>query len=132
MARIDKIPPGSSFRAKLAVAWPASDKGKVYGVGLNASGKVVKGAGTTGILGIYCPSGARAADEVIDVMRDGSELADFNFLNDGTTATIAATKYYAIPADGLITATATSNTFIGHTVEKDGFNRLIVNARAVA
>lgn len=129
MARIDKIPPGSSFRAKLAVAWPAADAGKVYGVGLNASGKVVKGAGATGILGIYCPTGARAADEVIDVMKAGTELADFNFLNDGTTATIAATKYYGIPADGLITATSAGNTLIGHTVEKDGFNRLVVEAR---
>jgi hypothetical protein len=129
VARIDKIPPGSSFRAKLAVAWPSSDKGKVYGVGLNASGKVVKGAGATGILGIYCPNGALAADEVIDVMKAGSELADFNFLNDGTTATIAATKYYGIPADGLITATSAGNTLIGHTVEKDGFNRLVIDAK---
>ena len=131
MARIDKIPPGSSFRAKVAVAWPSSDKGKVYAVGLNASGKVVKGAGASGILGIYCPTGALAADEVIDVMKEGSELADFNFLNDGTTATIAATKYYGVPADGSITATASGNTLIGITVEKDGFNRLI-NACRVA
>jgi hypothetical protein len=129
VARIDKIPQGSSFRAKLAVAWPASDKGKVYGVGLNASGKVVKGAGATGILGIYCPTGALAADDVIDVMKEGAELSDFNFLNDGTTATIAATKYYSVPADGSITATSTSNTLIGMTVEKDGFNRLVVAAR---
>ncbi len=129
MARIDKIPPGSSFRAKLAVAWPSSDAGKTYGVGLNASGKVVKGAGATGILGVYTPSGAMPADYTIDVMKAGAEIADFNFLNDGTTATIAATKYYAIPADGMITATSTSNTLVGHTVEKDGFNRLIVEAR---
>lgn len=129
MARIDKIPQGSSFRAKLAVAWPASDAGKVFGVGLNASGKVVKGAGATGVLGVYCSSGARAADEVIDVMKAGAELADFRFLNDGTTATIAATKYYAVPADGTITATSTSNTLIGHTVERDGFDRLIIDAK---
>jgi hypothetical protein len=130
VARIDKIPQGSSFRAKLAVAWPASDKGKVYAVGLNASGKVVKGAGATGILGVYCTSGARDADEVVDVIKDGGELADFRFLNDGTTATIAGTKYYGVPADGSITATASGNTLIGFTVERDGFDRLVINARA--
>ncbi len=129
MARIDKIPAGSSFRAKLAVAWPSSDAGKVYAVGLNSSGKVVKGAGATGILGVYCPSGAMPAEYVIDVMKAGSEIADFNFLNAGTTATIAATKYYGVPADGLISATSSGNTLLGHTVEKDGFNRLVVEAR---
>lgn len=129
-ARIDKYDPISGgFRAALAAAWTSSDIGKVYGVGLDTNGKVVKGAGNTGIQGVVCISKAMAAGDIVDVMTNG-ELADVAYLNDGSTATTAGTLYYADVTTGAITATATANKKIGFLGPKDGRDRLIVRVPA--
>lgn len=125
VSRIDKYEPmGGGFRAPLNAAIPLADVGKIIGVSLNGSGKVVYGAAAAaGIKGVINPVHAMGAGEIIDVMTDG-EIVECT-LNDGTTALTAGTDYYATATAGTggITATATSNQYIGHTVEND---RLIV------
>lgn len=125
MSRIDKYEPmGGGFRALLNAAIPSTDVGKIIGVSLNGTGKVVYGgAAPINIKGVICPVRAMAAGEVIDVMTDG-EMVDCT-LNDGTTALTAGTDYYATATalSGALTATSTTNQYIGHTVEA---SRLIV------
>lgn len=124
MSRIDKYEPmGGGFRAPLNAAIAGTDVGKIIGVSLNGSGKVVYGAAAAiGIKGVICPNKAMAAGDIIDVMTDG-ELVDAT-LNNGSALT-AGTDYYATATAGTgdITATLTSNQYIGHTVEA---TRLIV------
>ena len=78
MSRFDKYDPVSGgFRAPLnAAISSASDVGKIQGVSINASGKVVIGAtAETGIVGVICPVRLMAVNEVIDVMTHG-EIVD--------------------------------------------------------
>jgi hypothetical protein len=127
-ARYDKYDPISGgFRAPLnaAMAYTPSneatnDVGKVWAVGLTASGRVVKGAGATGVIGVLVVNQAMAAGETVDVMTAG-EIADFT-LHDGNAAA-AGTVYYGVPGDGTLSSTATSNVRLGHTVEA---SRLVV------
>lgn len=131
-ARYDKYDPISGgFRAQLAAAWTSSDVGKVWAVGLNTSGKVVKGAGNSGVLGVLIIHEAKAINDTVDVMTAG-ELADFAFLNDGVTATIAGTAYYGDVTTGAITATATANKKLGTMIEKDGRDRFLVRVAPAA
>lgn len=120
MPRFDKYEPRvGGFRAPLFAATVAGDPGKVWAVGLDASGRVVKGAGVTGIVGVICPVRAMAAGEVIDVMTDG-EIADFTLQNGAAAA--AGTRYFGVAADGTWSTTNTG-TRLGWTVEA---TRLIV------
>lgn len=122
MARYDKYNPISGgFRAKLAGAWSSSDVGKIFGVGLDTSGRVVKGAGNTGIVGVVVVNRAMAAGDVVDVMQHG-EIVDAT-MSDGTTALTAGTPYYFVVATGLLSATATAQPKVGFTVET---TRLVV------
>jgi hypothetical protein len=125
-AHYDKYEPRvGGFRALSAIAWVFSateatnDLGKVWGVGLDATGKVVKGAGVTGILGVVVLREAKAIGDVIDVMTDG-EITDFT-LQTGAAAA-AGTRYFGIAASGDFAVTATG-TRLGWTVEAD---RLVV------
>jgi len=125
LSRFDKVDPyGGSFRAKLAVALAytplvigTNDVGKVWAVGMDASGNIVKGAGASGIVGVICAVRAMAIGEPIDVMVDG-EIADFA-LQAGTAAA-AGTRYYGVAADGTYAVTATG-TPLGFTVEASRF-----------
>lgn len=120
MSRFDKYDPkDGGFRAPLNAATVAGDVGKVWAVGLNGSGRVVKGAGATGIIGVICPVRAMNAMEPIDVMTDG-EIVEF-MLQAGTAAA-AGTRYYGVAASGDYNTTATG-TPLGHTVEA---GRLVV------
>lgn len=133
MPRFDKYGPHTGgFRAPLNAALTAATDftggtlaggGKVWAVGLSA-GKVVKGAGSTGILGVICPVRPMAANEMIDVMTAG-EIADF-LLQNGSAAA-AGTKYFGVAADGTFNTTA-SGTLLGWTVEA---GRLVVRAVGV-
>lgn len=116
MARYDKYDPISGgFRAALAANWLSGDLEVPIGVGLNTSGQVVKGGGNTGVIGVICLTKLRNAGDIVDVMTDG-EIVEVASLTAGTA-------YYAVPASGALSATATANKRIGHTVEAD---RLIV------
>lgn len=121
MARFDKYDPISGgFRASLAAAYTGSDT--PIGVGLNSSGRVVPGAGVTGILGVIVQPADKAALDVIDVM-DGGDIVEF--------AGAAGTIYCADTTTGAITATAPSatKTKVGHTVEA---TRLVVRTAGLA
>ena len=124
MSRFDKYSPvDGGFRAPLNAAVPSGDVGKIIGVSLNGTGKVVYGAAAAvGIKGVICPVKAMNAGDPIDVMTDGEIV--MATLNNGSALT-AGTDYYATASagNGDITATTTSNQYIGHTVEA---TRLIV------
>lgn len=116
MARYDKYDPISGgFRAPLAAAWgTAEGLATVFGVGLDANGRVVKGAGNTGVLGVLVVDSAKAAGDIVDVMTDG-EIVD--------VALAAGTVYFA--ATGGAVSTTNTGTRVGHTVEA---KRLVVRA----
>jgi hypothetical protein len=119
--RIDKYKTG--FRAQSAIAWVFSategsnDLGKMWCVGLDANGKVVKGAGVTGIVGVVVLQQAKAIGDVIDVLENG-ELVDFT-LQAGTAAA-AGTRYFGVAASGDFSTTNTG-TRMGWTVEAGRF-----------
>lgn len=119
MARIDKYEPlTGGHRAPLAAAWPSGDLAKVVPVGLDANGRVVKGAGQTGVIGVVVLTQVKNAGDIVDVMQDG-ECVEM-------TGLAAGTRYYG-DAAGAIT-TVNTDTPIGWTVEA---TRLVVRlARA--
>lgn len=123
MARYDKYDPISGgFRAPLAADW-AGALGAPVAVGLDASGRVVPGAGNTGILGVTIVEGqvrsdgtrfaTKRAGDIVDVMTDG-EIVD----NTGLTA---GTVYFGVAASGVVAGAG--DTRLGHTVEAQ---RLVV------
>ncbi len=118
MARIDKSnPEAGTTRAPLAAAYTGA--AAPLGVGLDVNGRVVAGAGNSGIIGVICIPTDRNAGEIIDVMRNG-ELVEF--------AGVAGTAYAANTTTGVISSAAASATeiSIGHTVEA---TRLVVFSR---
>lgn len=126
MPRFDKYGPFvGGFRAKLFAATVAStDIGKMWAVGLDVNGLVVKGAGVTGILGVIVPVRNMAALEPIDVMTSG-EVADFTLQNGAAAA--AGTRYFGVAADGTFSTVATG-TPLGWTVEA---SRLVVRVNRI-
>lgn len=125
MARFDKYEPHvGGFRARLEAKWLLADVGVILGVGLNASGRVVKGAAATGVLGVLALGKVRNAQHVVDVMTSG-EIVDCVGLTAGTV-------YYVNAATGVLETTApaigVNKVRIGHTVEAD---RLIVRVETV-
>jgi len=131
MARYDKYDPISGgFRAALAADWDDADCGDPFAVGLDSSGRVVKGAGQTGIVGVLVVDGQvsgtgtrvsnKFAGDIVDVMTAG-EIVEAT--SSTGTALVAGTAYYGVPADGTLSATATANKKIGFTVALD---RLVV------
>lgn len=127
MARIDKTESAIGvFRANLAADYAGSET--PVAVGLDSSGRVVPGAGQTGIVGVLCrpPLNLQAplmpykAGSPVDVMTFG-ELVEF--------AGAAGTKYTANTTTGVISSAAASGTqiAIGWTAEA---TRLIVRVAA--
>ena len=121
--RIDKSDPYSGTnRARLAANWLAADIGVIVGVGLDANGRIVKGAGNTGVIGVLVLSKVRNAGEAVDILKRGEVVGGAEVIVG--TAAVAGTSY-AISAAGVITATAAGvRGSLGHTVEID---RLIVD-----
>jgi hypothetical protein len=129
LARYDKYDPISGgFRAPLAADFTTpANFGKVYAVGLNASGQVTIGAiaADPGCVGLLVLTSARYAGDVVDVMTHG-EIVDLNLttpFDNFAAAPVAGKKYYGVAADGTIGTTATGNYAVGWTVES---KRLIV------
>lgn len=126
MARYDKYDPISGgFRALLAEDFPKEDLNKVIGMGLDASGHAVKGAGTSGVRGVMILTKAKKAGDVVDVMTQG-DIVD---LHEGDAALVptAGTLYYASATDGAVSTTASTN-LVGSTVEAQ---RLVVRFQTV-
>lgn len=130
MAHYDKYEPyAGGTRALLAADWDADDLHKVVAVGLDANGRVVKGKGASGILGVLVLNKLKKADQVVDIMTDG-DISDFKPYNaadsvEGTSA--PGTKFYAAD-DGSINTTNTG-VYVGMTIEID---RLVVRVQAGA
>jgi hypothetical protein len=113
LARYDKYDPISGGYRALAgeVFGPG-----IWGVRINASGKMIKSGAANGVDGVFCNPGPLDVpiNEPIDVMTRG-QVVEFS-------GGIAGTDYYADVA-GAITATVGTNVKIGVTVEAD---RLII------
>jgi len=128
MARYDKYEPMSGgFRAPLAADWLPADLNKVIGVGLNATGQVVKGAGNTGVIGALVLSKVVRAGKVVDVMQDG-ECVDMDVNHAGI---VAGTKYYFDAAGALVAgapAAGVNGVLAGWTVEA---TRLVCRVKPV-
>jgi hypothetical protein len=112
--RYDKYEPfAGGFRAPLLAAVVSANGFVAYGVGLDSSGRVVLGAGNTGVIGLFIAHGAKAAGDFVDVMTDG-EAVDFTGLTAGTV-------YYANGTTGALETSApaagANKTRIGQTVE---------------
>lgn len=127
IARIDKTESAIGvFRAPLAGDYAGSET--PVGVGLDVNGRVVIGAGISGIVGLLvrpplnlqAPLMPYKAGSMIDVLTTG-ELVEF--------AGVAGTRYTVDSATGVVSATAASPTQIavGWTVEA---TRLIVRIAA--
>lgn len=116
MSNYDKYDPkAGGFRAPLHADWLVEDLKKVVGVGLNASGNLVKGAGNSGLVGVIVLTEALKAGDIVDPMTAG-EIVDF--------PGVAGTVYYADPATGEVNATsAAGKVRVGHTVKA---KRLVV------
>lgn len=116
MARIDKTDSAVGVvRAALAADVDESDYGKIIGVGINAQGRLVKGAGTSGVIGVIIPDRTR---------RKAGNVTDIFVLGDVVEAEglTAGTKYYADATTGVLSTTDTG-TYVGFTVEAD---RLVI------
>lgn len=111
MARVDKTDSAVGVvRAKIAADFAQADWDKVIPVGLDAQGRVVKGAGQTGIIGVVIPGRTcYRAGQIADIFK----LADI-VENVGLTA---GTKYYGSAAGAL--TTVNTDTYVGFTVEAD-------------
>lgn len=95
-------------RAVLEEDWKVEDLKKVIGVGFNASGNLVVGEGTTGLVGVLVLTEAWKAGDTVDPMQHG-EIVDFMPSTPGT-------KYYADPVTGVVNATAGAGKhFVGYT-----------------
>ena len=117
MARYDKYDGKvGGFRAPLAADWGAERVGVPTGVGLDANGRIVPGAGNTGVKGVLVIDYPMNAGDIVDTMTDG-EIVDCEDLAAGTS-------YFAAAADGAVSTTDT-DTYVGHTVEAQ---RLVVRA----
>ncbi len=126
ISRIDKVS-RSTHRAPLNFEVTSAMVGDVIGVGINTSGRVVAGAGAAaiGVCGVICPTEPMAVGAMIDVCQDGTEIADFDTLADGSTAATNGTQYYASTSTGAVSTTNTGAP-VGYTVETNGSRRLIV------
>jgi hypothetical protein len=116
MARIDKTDSAISVvRAPIETDFVEADWDTIVPVGINASGRVVKGAGQSGVIGIVIPGRTvHRAGQIADIFGNGSEAVECAGLAAGT-------KYYS-DAAGVVSTTNTG-TYIGFTVESD---RLVI------
>jgi hypothetical protein len=124
--RYDKYQPEvGNHRAALAAAWVAANVNRAFGVGLDTNGKVVVGAGNTGIIGIVILSKAKPAGTTVDIMKFG-ECVEADVYGPTNTASgfTAGTKVYADNVTGALSLVATGATLVGHTAEA---SRLIVS-----
>lgn len=111
MARIDKTDSAVGVvRAPINADFAQADWDKPIPVGINSTGKVVKGAGQTGVIGIVIPGRTvYRAGQIADIFKLG-DIVECDGLAAGT-------KYYS-DAAGVVSTTNTG-TYLGFTVEAD-------------
>lgn len=136
MARYDKYDPiTGGFRVAVAADFPDANLGKLYGVGLDSTGKLVIGSGQTGIIGVLVVTqkpgrvGPTKEVSVLDVMRQGC-ITDFGPTSGvpGQDFGVAGTAYYSDAAGNISSTWAAGSFYVGTTVEPD---RLEVNVNPV-
>lgn len=112
--RIDKYDPKvGGFRAPLAADRAATATGGAngIGVGLDVNGRVVPGAGVTGIKGILVLTQDKKAGDIVDVMTAGEMVECAGF---AAGANIVALEATGVLSDGEADAT---HRLMGFTVE---------------
>jgi hypothetical protein len=123
-ARIDKTDSAVGVvRGVLNADVASGSWNKPLGVGINASGKVVLGAGTSGIVGIIIVDSTNyRAGSRCDIFKLGEVVLT------STDILVAGTNYTANTTTGVITSAAVSASQIqiGYTVEAD---RLILKGQ---
>lgn len=118
MARYDKYDPVSGgTRAPLAADLSKTSGGNPIGVGLDVNGRVVPGAGQTGIIGCLCTTKDMKAGDIVDVMTAG-DIVEMTGVAAGSVVTADTTT----GALDDVAASATK-TPVGFTVEA---TRLVV------
>lgn len=129
MSRYDKYDPkNGGYRAPLAADFDPTDRERALGVGHDADGRVVVGAGESGVTGVLVLTKARKAGEIVDVMTSG-EIIEFGPTTGepGVDFGEAGTVYYAAAngdiAAGDPAAPPAGGVRVGHTVRGQ---RLIV------
>lgn len=124
MARYDKYDPkNGGYRAPLAADWDPANREKFLGVGHDANGRVVVGAGVTGITGVLVLTKARKAGEIIDVMTSG-DVVEFGPSDAGKVPGVdfgLPGKVYYAAVSGIVTAgdpaaPPADSVRVGHTV----------------
>jgi hypothetical protein len=137
VARYDKYDGvAGGFRATLAAAITATSGagstnqvGIPLGVGLNSSGQVVVGAGSTGIVGVLVVDQAKAVGDAVDVMTAG-EVVDLDeaVFDPGAT-------YYANGTTGVLATTApaagVNAVRVGRTVGDKSLTTGLITSRLV-
>lgn len=120
-ARIDKTNSQVGVvRAILHADILSTEWNKLRGVGLNASGRVVLGAGVTGVKGLAIFDRTNSkANKIVDIFKLGEAI-----LWD-TDLLVAATNYTVNTTTGVVSSTAASGTqiAIGYTITTD---RLVI------
>lgn len=131
MARIDKYDPiDGGFRAPLAADRPATAKagnGNPLAVGLDVNGRVVPGAGNSGLKGVLVTTKDLKAGDIVDVMSDG-EIVEFTgvagttYWGDGVSGALGAGQAGGA-APGAGAGSGAGSKSVGVTVEA---TRLVV------
>lgn len=138
MSRYDKVVPKNGvYRASLAANFPPQLVEHAVAVGHDENGRLVVGAGDSGIKGVLVLTKAYPAGKRVDPMTNG-EIVEFG-PNDHTVSQDAGTavagvdlgdpgtNYYG-HADGTVDDTpGTDGVYLGHTVEGQ---RLVVRVNA--
>jgi hypothetical protein len=117
MARVDKTDSAIGVvRAPIESDFAEADWDEVIPVGINANGRVVKGAGQTGIIGVVIPGRTVSkAGQIADIFIH-ADIVEFNG--------VAGEKYWADADGDIATTEAAGFVYIGFTVEAD---RLILS-----
>lgn len=119
MARVDKTESAVGVvRGVLNADLNDNILDSVIGVGLNATGKVVVGAGQTGIIGVINPSKFfQKAGRPCDIF----VLADIEDIGSGANDPDldAGKAVFADNTTGVLSHTAAGGTYVGFTVEAD-------------
>jgi len=112
MARVDKTDSAIGVvRAPIDADFAEADFDTVIGVGINAAGHVVKGAGQTGVIGVAIPGRTvHRAGQICDIFKL-ADIVEF----DGA----AGTKYWADAAGEVSATDAAGSVYVGYTVEAD-------------
>lgn len=125
MSRYDKYDPkNGGYRATLAADYPPELVGHCVGVGHDEDGRLVVGAGESGLKGVLVLTKAYRARTRVDVMTSG-EIVEFGPSDEGSEAGVDLAepgKNFSAQADGTVVE-GNGGAYVGHTVEGQ---RLIV------